>query len=288
MRSGKEVSRRGFLKGSAIAGGSLVIGFFLPERVRRLAFAEAPPAAPALPPANAFLRIGADESVTVILAHSEMGQGIWTTLPMLVNEELDADWNRIRVEHAPAAAVYHSTVFPIQMTGGSTTTWSEFDRYRQVGATARTLLVAAGAAQWGVAPSACRTENGHVLYGDKRASYGSLAEAAAKLPAPATVALKDPKDWKILGKPMRRLDTPEKITGRAQYGIDVRLPGMLTAVVAHSPTFGGKVKSFDANGAKAVHGVHAVFAIPSGVAVVGEGFSGAKRGRDALEVEGEA
>ncbi len=136
----KEVSRRAFLKSSALVGGSLVVGFFVPAPLKRFAFAQeqpAPTAARVLPPANAFLRIGSDDSVTVLLAHSEMGQGIWTTLPMMVNEELDADWSRFRVEHAPAADVYALTVFRIQMTGGSTTTWSEFDRYRQVGAVAR-------------------------------------------------------------------------------------------------------------------------------------------------------
>src|SRR6266849_4375018 len=162
MRHGTGVSRRTFLKSSAAVGGGLVVGFFVPPGLRRLAFAQEPPppptaAAPALPAANAFLRIGSDESVTVLLAHSEMGQGIWTTLPMLVNEELDADWSRFRVEHAPAAPVYHHTVFAIQMTGGSTTTWSEFDRYRQVGAVARALLIAAAAKQWGVPPGECRT-----------------------------------------------------------------------------------------------------------------------------------
>jgi isoquinoline 1-oxidoreductase beta subunit len=286
MRQPMDLSRRTFLKTSAMVGGGLVVGFFVPAAARRMALAQGAPAAPAaLPEANAFLRIGGDESVTVVLAHSEMGQGIWTTLPMLLNEELDADWSRIRVEHAPAAPVYRHTAFPIQMTGGSTTTWSELDRYRQVGAVARTLLVAAAAARWGVPPAGCRTEKGYVLCGDRRASYGSLAEAAAKLPPPASVALKDPKDWKVIGQPTRRLDTPEKTTGRAQFGIDVRLPGLLTALVAHPPTFGGRVRSLDATAAKAVPGVRAVFEIPSGVAVAGDHFWAAKRGRDALEIE---
>ncbi|HKI02384.1 MAG TPA: xanthine dehydrogenase family protein molybdopterin-binding subunit [Thermoanaerobaculia bacterium] len=290
MRRQPEVSRRSFLKSSAVVGGGLVVSFFVPAGFRRFAFAQEPAAAgpPALPAANAFLRIGGDESVTVILAHSEMGQGIWTTLPMMVNEELDADWSRFRVEHAPAAPVYFSPAFPIQMTGGSTTTWSELDRYRQVGAVARTLLVTAAAAQWGVAPGDCRTEKGWVLSGGRRASYGALAEAAAKLPPPASVKLKDPKDWKVIGQPTRRLDTPEKITGRAQFGMDIQLPGMLTALVAHPPTFGGKVKSFDPAAAKAVPGVRAVVEVPSGVAVVGDHFWAAKSGRDALKVEWEA
>jgi isoquinoline 1-oxidoreductase subunit beta len=286
--TGSGLSRRAFLKTSAALGGGLVVGFFVPAGMRRFAFAQgggAAAAPPALPQANAFLRIGSDESVTVLLAHSEMGQGTWTTLPMLVNEELDADWGRFRVEHAPAAPAYHSTVFPIQMTGGSTTTWSEFDRYRQVGAVTRGLLVAAAAARWGVSPDACRTANGWVLSGERRASYGALAEAAAKLPPPAAVALKAPADWKVIGKPTRRLDTPEKITGRAVFGLDVRLPGMLTAVVAHAPTFGGKVRHFDAAAAKALPGVRAVFEIPSGIAVAADHFWAAKRGRDELQVE---
>ncbi|HEX3553147.1 MAG TPA: xanthine dehydrogenase family protein molybdopterin-binding subunit [Thermoanaerobaculia bacterium] len=286
-----EISRRSFLKRSAVMGGSLVVGFFVPAPLRRFAFAQELPgsaavAAPAvLPPVNAFLRIGGDESVTVLLAHSEMGQGIWTTLPMMVNEELDADWSRFRVEHAPAATVYHSPVFPIQMTGGSTSTWSELDRYRQVGAVARTLLVAAAAAQWGVAPGACHTEKGWVLHGDQKLSYGSLAAAAAQLPAPAHVELKAPENWQVIGKPTRRLDTPEKITGRAKFGLDVQLPGMLTAVVAHARTFGARVKSFDATAAQGLPGVRKVFEVPTGVAVVADHFWAAKKGRDALKVE---
>lgn len=286
------VSRRSFLKSGAAAGGGLVVGFFVPGPFRRFAAAqEAPVHAPALPAANAFLRIGADESVTVLLAHSEMGQGIWTTLPMLVNEELDADWARFRVEHAPAAPPYRHTAFPIQMTGGSTTTWSEFDRYRQVGAVTRALLIAAAAARWGVTPDECRTEKGHVLAGAgaglRRASYGSLAEAAAGLPPPAEVVLKPPESWKVIGKPTRRLDTPEKITGRAVFGMDVRLPDMLTAMVAHPPTFGGKVKRFDAAAARAVPGVRAVFEVPSGVAVAADHTWAARVGRDALRIEWE-
>lgn len=289
MEPRQEISRRSFLKSSAVVGGGLVVSFFIPSAFRRFAFAQEGPtagvAAPAaLPSPNAFLRIGSDESVTVLLAHSEMGQGIWTTLPMMVNEELDADWSRFRVEHAPAAPAYFSTVFPIQMTGGSTTTWSELDRYRQVGAMARTLLVAAAAAQWGVAPGDCRTEKGFVVCGDRRASYGSLADAAAKLPAPEKVDLKPPEKWTVIGQPTRRLDTPEKVTGQAKFGIDIQFPGLLTAVVAHPPTFGGKAKGFDASAAKAVPGVKAVVEVPSGVAVVAEHFWAAKKGRDALEV----
>jgi len=276
------LSRRNFLKASALVGGGLVVAFVVPGG-RRVAFAQAPEGAALVP--NAFLRIGADDRVTVLLAHSEMGQGIWTTLPMLINEELDADWSRISVEHAPAAPAYAHTAFGAQMTGGSTTTWSEFDRYRQAGATARTLLVQAAAARFGVAVADCRTGNGRVIAGSQSASYGELAEAASALPAPGEVALKAPADWKRIGKDTRRLDTPEKITGRAVFGIDVQFEGLKTAVVARAPVFGGTVKSFDATAALAVAGVRKVVQVPSGVAVVADHFWAAKQGRDALQVD---
>jgi isoquinoline 1-oxidoreductase beta subunit len=276
-------SRREFLKTGALVTGGLVIAFAAPG-VRRFAWAEpGPDGAPFAP--NAFLRVGSDDSVTVLLAHSEMGQGIWTALPMLIAEELDADWSRIKVEHAPAAPVYAHTAFGIQMTGGSTSTWSEFDRYRQAGALGRALLVQAAAERFGVAPADCRTENGVVIAGGRRARYGELADAAARLRAPKTVPLKDPKDWKIIGKRTRRLDTPEKITGRAKFGMDVQFDGLLTAVVARGPVFGAKVKSFDATRAKAVPGVQSVVQVPTGVAVLADHFWAAKVGRDALEVD---
>jgi isoquinoline 1-oxidoreductase beta subunit len=275
-------SRRRFLKTSA----GLVIGFTVAPKGRLFAMPAAA-TAPALPPPNAFLRIGEDETVTVLLAHSEMGQGIWTTLPMMVAEELGCDWSKIRVEEAPAAPVYAHTTYGAQMTGGSTSTWSEFDRYRQVGAMAREMLVAAAAARWQVAPSECRAEKGFVVSGSRRASYGSLAKAAEAQKPPASVKLKDRKDWTILGKPTRRLDSPQKVTGKAQFGIDVRLPGMKTALVARPPVFGGKVKSFRADEAKAVPGVRAVVQVPSGVAVVADHFWAAKVGREALKVDWE-
>ncbi len=276
-------TRREFVKTGALVTGGLVIAFAAPG-VRRFAWAE--PTAGRSPFApNAFLRVGNDDTVTVLLAHSEMGQGVWTALPMLIAEELDADWSRIKVEHAPAAPVYAHTAYGIQMTGGSTSTWSEFERYRQAGALARALLVQAAAQRFGVSPADCRTENGVVIAGSRRARYGELADAAATLPAPKTVPLKDPKDWKIIGKRTRRLDTPEKITGRATFGMDVRFDGLLTAVVARAPAFGAKVKSFDATQAKAVPGVRAVVQVPTGVAVLADHFWAAKLGRDALKVD---
>ncbi|MBW8311589.1 MAG: molybdopterin-dependent oxidoreductase, partial [Rhizobium sp.] len=282
MNKENTVSRRNFLKAGALLGGGLVVAFVVPGG-RRLAFAQAPEGATLVP--NAFLRIGSDDRVTVLLAHSEMGQGIWTTLPMLINEELDADWSKIGVEHAPAAPAYAHTAFGAQMTGGSTTTWSEFDRYRQAGATARTLLVQAAAARFGVAAGDCRTENGRVICGERSASYGELAEAAGALPAPGEIALRAPKDWKLIGKATRRLDTPEKVTGRAVFGIDVQFEGLKTAVVARAPVFGATVKSFDGSAALAVPGVLKVLQVPSGVAVVAEHFWAAKQGRDALQVD---
>jgi len=276
MNAATPPSRREFLK------TSLVIAFVVPG-AGRFAVTQAPRVGRPFAP-NAFLRVGSDDSVTVLLAHSEMGQGIWTALPMLIAEELDADWSKIKVEHAEAAPVYAHTVFGMQMTGGSTSTWSEFDRYRQAGATARALLVEAAARRFGVKPADCRTENGVVIAGTRRARYGELAEAASRLRAPTTVTLKDPKDWKIIGKPTKRLDTPEKTTGRAQFGIDVHFPGLLSAVVARAPVFGGTVKSVDTRQAMAVPGVRKVVRVPGGVAVVADHFWAAKLGRDALQI----
>jgi isoquinoline 1-oxidoreductase beta subunit len=280
------IDRRRFLAASAGAT-ALVIGFRVPWPKGVLAgdAPSGPPAPAKLPPPNAFLRIGADESVTVLLAHSEMGQGIWTTLPILVAEELECDWSKIKVEHAPAAPVYGHTAYHVQMTGGSTTTWSEFDRYRQVGALARTLLVQAAAARWKVDPSACRAEDGFVVSGDRRLSFGALAAEAAKATPPDQVTLKPRETWKRIGKPTPRLDSRAKVTGRAEFGIDVRVPGLMVAVVRRAPVFGGKVKSFSAEKASAVPGVKKVVQVPSGVAVVAETFWAAKRGRDLLEVE---
>jgi isoquinoline 1-oxidoreductase beta subunit len=280
--NGHGTTRRTFLKTSATATGGLVIAFQVPG-ARRLAAAGLQPADGFAP--NAFLRIGEDDTVTVLLAHSEMGQGIWTTLPMLIAEELDCDWSSIRVEHAPAAQAYAHTAFGIQATGGSTTTWSEFDRYRQAGATARSMLVKAAAQELGVPLSECRTGNGAVTAGGRSLRYGELAAVAATLTPPESISLRDPSEWTVIGTPTRRLDTPEKITGRAKFGIDVQLEGMLTAVVARAPSFGAAVKSFDASAARAVPGVRHVLQVPSGVAVVADHSWAAIQGRDSLEIE---
>jgi len=274
-------SRRTFLK----TGGALVIAFFVPTAIRRALADDAPAAAKKPVSPNAFIRIAPDESVTILLKHSEMGQGVWTSIPMVVAEELGCDWSRVRVEHAPAAPEYAHTTFGMQMTGGSTSTWESFDQLRTAGAMAREMLIAAGAKQLGAATAECRAENGHVVHGERKVSYGSLAAAAAKLPAPAEVKLKDASSWTLIGKPTRRLDSKAKVTGKAEYGIDVKRPEMVVAVVARSPVFGGKVKSFDASKAKAVPGYVDAVQIPSGVAVIGKHFWAAKQGRDALVVE---
>jgi isoquinoline 1-oxidoreductase beta subunit len=278
------ISRRGFLKTGAVMSGGLILGMHLRSRNEaRAAEVSAEPFAP-----NAFLRIGRDDTVTVISNHSEMGQGVYTSLALLVAEELEADWSKVRVEAAPVAPAYNHAAFgSIQLTGGSTSTWSEWERLRKAGATARQMLIAAAADSWNVDASTCRAESGHIIHtpSGRKLSYGQLVDKAATMQPPANVTLKDPKDFKLIGKPTKRVDTPEKINGKAIFGLDVALPGMLVAVVARSPVFGGKLKSFDDSKAKAIPGVRHIIKIDRGVAVVADGFWAAKRGRDALELE---
>ncbi|HEV3023214.1 MAG TPA: xanthine dehydrogenase family protein molybdopterin-binding subunit, partial [Pirellulales bacterium] len=235
---------------------------------------------------NAFVRVGSDESVSVVVNHSEMGQGIYTSMPMVVAEELDADWSKVRFEAAPVAAVYNHPAYGAQVTGGSSSTWVEWERIRKAGAAARAMLIAAAAAEWKVEASACGTEPGHVVHvaSGKRLSYGKLAEKAADLKPPADVKTKDPKDFRIVGKSTKRLDTPDKVNGKAVFGLDVQLPGLLVALVARPPVFGGTAKSVSADNTRAVPGVKHVVQIPRGVAVVADGFWNAKKGREALEV----
>jgi isoquinoline 1-oxidoreductase subunit beta len=273
------VTRRGFLQ----AAGGLIVSFHVPQPVRGAPRPKAQPAPPVVSP-NAFLRIGTDDSVTVLLAHSEMGQGIWTGLAMLIAEELECDWSKVRCEHAPAnVALYARIGRGVQMTGGSSSTRSEVERYGGVGATARDMLVRAAAARWKVAPRACRVANGLITHGTKKLGFGEVADEAMKL-APAAVALKPPAQWKLLGTRVRRLDTPEKITGAATFGIDVQLPGLRTAVIERPPSFGATLVSFDPAAALRVPGVEQVVRSGTGVAVVAKHFWAAKLGRDALVV----
>ena len=276
----KKISRRDFLKTGAVLGGGLVLACHIPFG-REAAGAGKTVFAP-----NAFLRLGSDGSVTIIVNKSEMGQGVYTSLPMLVAEELECDWQNVRVEAAPVAAVYNHTTFGIQVTGGSTSVRTEWERLSKVGATARTMLVAAAAKSWKVDPSTCRAENGSVIHsGGKRLSYGALAARAAKQPVPKDVKLKAPSERRLLGKPVHRLDSPAKINGTARFGIDVSTPDTLVAVIARPPVFGAKMKHFDAAKAKKVPGVRDIVAVPAGVAVVATGFWPAKQGRDLLEID---
>jgi len=274
------VSRRDFLAGAATGTAGLVITFYVPAGVRAAPQAAQPPPSP-----NAFLRIGTDNSVTVLLAHSEMGQGIWTGLAMLIAEELDCDWSKVHSEHAPAAPVYGHPAMGMQMTGGSSTTRGEFDRYRNVGATAKALLLSAAATRWKTTPAKLTVTKGVIRFGGKRLTYGEVAEAAMKLPPPTTVKLKEPKEWKLIGTTVRRLDTPEKITGKAQFGIDVAFPGLRTAVVLRPPAFGAKLLTFDGADALKVPGVEKVVQTGNGVAVIARHFWAAKLGRDAVRAE---
>ncbi len=280
---GEGLQRRAFLKATATLSAGLVVAFCLPVAMRRAVAQQGMGAAMTSP--NAFVRIAPDNSVTILLKHSEMGQGIWTSLPMVVADELDCDWSKVRVEHAPAAPAYAHTAFGMQMTGGSTSTWESFDQLRQAGATARALLIAAAAANWNVQPIDCHTAKGYVISGAHKASYGELADAAAKLPVPNEIALKQAKDFTLIGKPTRRLDSKAKVSGTAEFGIDVKRPDMVIALVARAPVFGAKVKSFDAAKAKAVAGVVDVVQVPSGVAVLGKHFWAAKQGREALSID---
>jgi isoquinoline 1-oxidoreductase beta subunit len=274
-----QVNRREFVKQTAALTGGLVIGFSFSSR------GEAAEGNLADFSPNAFVRIAPDDTVTILINKSEMGQGVYTSLSMIAAEELDADWTKVHAESAPVAPEYNHTVFGTQMTGGSTSVMSSYAQLRKAGAMARSMLVAAAAAEWGVPPSNCKTEEGFVISGSHRASYGRLADEANRVSAPAEVKLKDPKDFRIIGKPLARLDTPDKVKGSAMFGIDAKLPGMLVAAVARPPVFGGRVVSFDTTKAKSVAGVRHVVQIASGVAVVADSFWSATRGRDALEVK---
>ncbi|MBJ6727696.1 xanthine dehydrogenase family protein molybdopterin-binding subunit [Geomesophilobacter sediminis] len=281
MNGTVRVSRRDFLKLGGVAGAGLLLGFRLPVREAEAAEEQKPPYPP-----NAFLHIGQDSGVTIFVNKSEMGQGPYTAVAMLIAEELECDWNRVRVQPAPVAAVYNNPMSGMQMTGGSTTIRTEWVRMREVGAAARMMLIEAAAQNWKVSPATCHAENGKVV-GRHGAwvSFGEIAEQASLLEVPAQVPLKDPSRFRLLGKPVPRLDTPAKVNGVALFGIDTQMPGMLVAVVERPPVYGGKMRRLEATRARAVPGVTAVFQIPQGVAVVARDFWAAKRGRDVLEVE---
>ncbi len=281
-------SRRTFLQIAAGAGGGLVAAFYLPPtpRFAQAAATQAASTGTALQP-NVFVRVTPDNWVTVVIGHTEMGQGASTVLPMMVAEELDADWQRVRWEQGPTAPEFAHPILHSQLTGGSLTTPAQFMPQRQAGAAVRAVLVAAAAKRWNVDAATLRTERSRVIdtKGSRSASYGELAAEAVGLPVPEKPVLKDPKHFTIIGKPLPRLDGPAKADGSAIFGIDVYVPNMLTAVVAHAPLFGGKARGFDATKTKAVPGVVQVVEIPTGIAVVAKDFWAAKKGRDVLTVD---
>lgn len=277
------LDRRTFLKS---AGAGLVLGLQLPLAAPSRAAAAMPALAAGFTP-NAFVRITSDNLVIVQIKHHEMGQGATTGLATIVAEELDADWSQVRAEYAPADVKnYANTALGVQATGGSTAVFNSWDQLRKAGATARAMLVQAAAAAWGVPAQEIVVRQGQLSHGAHRASFGDMASAAAKLTIPSEVALKDPSQFTLIGKQkLTRLDSRAKSTGTATYGIDVKLPGLLTAVIARPPAFGATVRSFDATAAKQVKGVTDVVQVPEGVAVVATGTWPAIQGRKALKVD---
>jgi isoquinoline 1-oxidoreductase beta subunit len=278
MISVRKVNRRGFLKAGVSGAAGLTIGFALPETSRLLA----QNAGSRVFPLNGYVHIGADDMVTLVLAKSEMGQGPLTSLSQILADELDCDWKKIRTEFAPVDPKLYGT---LQGTFGSMSIRTGWDPMRKAGATARAMLVEAAAQKSGVDKAQLRTDNGAVINGSQRMTYGSLAEAAAKLPAPSGVAVKSSAQFKYIGKSLKRLDTPLKLNGTATFGIDAKVPGMQYAVVARCPVFGGKVASFDATKAKAIPGVKNVVEVSRGVAVIADNTWNAMEGRKALEVK---
>jgi CO/xanthine dehydrogenase Mo-binding subunit len=266
------LSRREFVGAGIAAGAGLVIGFYLPHKNEsRKQFSP-----------NAYLRITPDNKVTIVVARSEMGQGVRTALPMILAEELEADWKQIEIEQAGA-----STFFGDQTTGGSASIRTTWDPMRKAGAIAREMLISAAALTWGVPRSSCTAESGHIKHAasNRSLSYGELAGKAATLPIPADVSLKQSKDYKIVGQRLRRLDSPSKVTGGAVFGIDLRIPSMKYAVLSRCPVIGGKVSSFDDKDSKKIPGVSYVGKISdSAVAIVADSVWGAMEGRRVLTV----
>jgi isoquinoline 1-oxidoreductase subunit beta len=278
MTTLKNPSRRSFLQTGAALGGGLVIGIHLPQAIAKMAVTTSMP--------NAWIRIGSDNTITILCARSEMGQGVVMSMPTLVAEELEVNLHHIKVDFAPPGEAYINGMIGGQITGGSTSVRDGYDKLRIAGAQARIMLTDAAAQKWGVDASKCRAHDGMVSGpGGKKASYGQLAEAASKLTPPKEVKLKDPSKFRYVGKPLHRLDTPGKISGKTEFGIDVKLPGMLYAALAQCPVIGGKVVSFNADKAKGMPGVKHVVQVTDGVAVVADSWWRAKTARDTLEIQ---
>jgi isoquinoline 1-oxidoreductase subunit beta len=280
------LTRRDMLKGTAMTGAALVIATYLPEP----GLAQSAGAPKLQPMPNAFIRIAPDDSVTVIIKHLDKGQGVTTGLSTIVAEELDADWSQMRAEFAPADAKIYSNLFfgGMQGTGGSTSIANSWMQLRLAAAAAREMLATAAAQDWAVIPSEITIDKGIVQHAPtgKSTRFGALAASAAKLPVPQNPTLKDPKNFRLIGNPdVKRLDTPDKITGRTVYSMDIKRPGMVYAMLARPPKFGATVASFDASAAKSTQGVIGVVQVPMGVAAIGTTTWAAKQGRDALKVE---
>jgi isoquinoline 1-oxidoreductase subunit beta len=275
------LSRRSFLATSAAIGGGLVLSLSLPLDRSEAASSEG------LAP-NAFIRIGSDGQVVLTMPYVEMGQGTYTSIPMLIAEELDVSLKQVRLEHAPPnEKLYANPLLGVQATGNSNAMRGAWKPLRQAGATARIMLVAAAATRWGVDPKSCRAQDGEVIHlpTGRRLKYGELATEAAKFPVPGDVTLKAPEEFKLIGTPAKRLDAPAKVNGTAVYGIDVRPPGVKIATLAQSPVFGGRVKSLDDSAAKAVKGVRQIVRLDDAVAVVADHMGAAKKGLAALKIE---
>src|SRR5215470_9231508 len=277
------VDRRQFLITASVAAGGLLLKCAVPST--EVSAADAPEGTKVVP-LNAWLKVGTDDSVTIIVSQAEMGQGIRTTLPAVIVEELGADWSRVRLEDSPTDPAYRNPRINWQFTGNSESTPSFFELMRQVGASAREMLIGAAAQKWMVDPGTCRTESGKVVHKNSRRSarFGDLVEAAAKITPPAKPALKSEKDWTLLGKSLGRVENPAKIDGSAIFGLDFTLPGMVYAAVRQCPVFGGDVASFDRSSIAGFPGVIDAVKIPNGIAVVAESFWQAKSALDALNV----
>jgi isoquinoline 1-oxidoreductase beta subunit len=281
------LGRRAFLRVSASAGGGLLVSLYLHLPVSAQ---DAAQAKPKIYPPDAFVQVRPDGAIVIQVNRLEFGQGVQTSLPMLLADEMDADWSRVVAELAPAADVYKDPIYGIQMVGGSGSIAHSFQQYRELGARTRAMLVAAAADRWKVPPEQCRTE-ASVVHGPagQSAKYSELAAEAAQKPVPATVRLKNPSEFRLAGKRVRRLDSRAKCDGSLKFGLDLDLPGMKTAVVAHPPVFGARVRSLDDQAARSIDGVREVFEIPlakgTGVAVVADKFWPAKQGRDRLKID---
>ncbi|MBV8521834.1 MAG: xanthine dehydrogenase family protein molybdopterin-binding subunit, partial [Acetobacteraceae bacterium] len=274
-------SRRSFLTTSAATGGGLLLSLNLPfgrgEAAQSEGFAP-----------NAFIRIDNDGSVVLTMPYVEMGQGTYTSIPMLIAEELDVSLTQVRLEHAPPnEKLYANPLLGVQATGNSNAIRGAWKPLREAGATARIMLIAAAAERWGVDSASCRARDGEVSHvpSGRRLKYGELAAEAARMPVPRNVTLKSRQDFKLIGTPAKRLDAPAKVNGTAIYGIDARPPGVKFATLAQSPVFGGRVKSLDDTGAKAVKGVRQIVRLNDAVAVVADHMGAAKKGLAALKIE---